>query len=139
MNVRNCRKCGKMFNYVAGPPVCPACREAAEKKFEEVKEYIRQNKTARINEIARDCGVDQRQIEQWIREERLVFATESPIKLFCETCGAPIFTGRYCGNCKKNQANTFSSAGRPQGSGDPSGDGGNKKPGSGNKMHTFRE
>lgn len=138
MNVRNCRRCGKMFNYVTGPAVCPACREAAEKKFEEVKEYIRQNKTAKINEIAQNCGVEQRQIEQWIREERLIFASDSPIKIYCETCGAPIFTGRYCGNCKKDQANTFNSAGRPQG-GDPAGDGGNKKPGSGNRMHTFRE
>ena len=30
MNVRNCRKCGKIFNYIAGPFVCPACREELE-------------------------------------------------------------------------------------------------------------
>ena len=38
MNVRNCRKCGTIFNYVMGPIVCPACREALEEKFKEVNE-----------------------------------------------------------------------------------------------------
>ena len=138
MNVRNCRKCGKMFNYIQGPPICQNCKAALEQKFEEVKAYIREHKSAKINEIAENCDVEPRQIETWIREERLVFAGDSPVKIFCETCGAPIFTGRYCEKCKKNQANTFSSAGRPTEGGAPAG-GGDKHPGSGNKMHTFRE
>ena len=37
MEVRNCRKCGRIFNYVAGMPICPACRERIEEKFQEVK------------------------------------------------------------------------------------------------------
>ncbi len=40
MNVRNCRKCGNLFNYVSGPPICMACREKLEEKFQEVKKYI---------------------------------------------------------------------------------------------------
>ena len=32
MNVRNCRKCGAIFNYVMGPIMCPACRDALEAK-----------------------------------------------------------------------------------------------------------
>ena len=31
MNVRNCRKCGKLFNHVMGMPICPACKDALEK------------------------------------------------------------------------------------------------------------
>ena len=112
MNARNCKKCGKIFNYIAGPPICQACKEAAEVKFQEVKEFVRQNKSASMKEIVANCGVEERQVEQWIREERLVFATDSPIKLFCETCGAPIFTGRYCGKCKNETANSFGAAGR---------------------------
>ena len=42
MNVRNCRKCGKIFNYVSGLPICPACRDEAEKKFQVVKKFIRE-------------------------------------------------------------------------------------------------
>lgn len=112
MNVRNCKKCGKLFNYVAGPPICPVCREAIEKKFEEVREFVRKNKVASMKEISENCHVEERQIEQWVREERLVFASDSPIKLFCETCGAPIFTGRYCGKCKNDQAANMGAAGR---------------------------
>ena len=35
--------CGHIFNYVAGPILCPHCREKMEAKFQEVKEYIRAN------------------------------------------------------------------------------------------------
>ena len=115
MNIKNCRKCGKVFNYVAGPPICQACKELAEKKFVEVKEFVRQNKTANMHEISANCDVEERQVEQWVREERLVFAENSPIKIFCESCGATILTGRYCDKCKKKQANTFEAAGsRPE-------------------------
>ena len=43
MNVKNCRKCGRIFNYIGGQPICPTCREEAEKKFETVKNYIKEN------------------------------------------------------------------------------------------------
>ena len=135
MNVRNCRKCGKMFNYVQGPPICQACKEAAEQKFQEVKEFVRENKTATMNEIVENCGVEQRQVEQWIREERLVFAENSPIQLTCETCGTRIVTGRYCEKCKKDQANTFSAAGRHEPAPAPE----KKDAHSGSKMYTFKK
>ncbi|MBR3306947.1 MAG: flagellar protein [Lachnospiraceae bacterium] len=135
MNVKNCKKCGKMFNYIAGPPICPACREAIEAKFQGVKEYVREHRAATMQQIVRDCDVEQRQVEQWVREERLVFSDESPIKLFCETCGAPIITGRYCDKCKKGQADTFSAAGqRPEASKPAPG-----RHDSGAKMYTFKK
>ena len=135
MNIRNCKKCGKMFNYVAGPPICPVCRDEAEKKFQEVKEFVRTNRTATMNEIVQACGVDQRQVEQWIREERLVFSTDSPLKLSCESCGKTIVTGRYCEKCKKEQANTFSAAGRQQEAASQAAD----KRDNGPKMYTFKK
>ena len=55
MNVRNCRKCGKIFNYVSGLPICPACRDEAEKKFQVVKKFIRENPRADIREVAAAC------------------------------------------------------------------------------------
>lgn len=58
MDVRNCRKCGKIFNYVAGLPICPACQEIAEKKFQEVKDFIRENHGAGIEEICETCEVE---------------------------------------------------------------------------------
>lgn len=110
MNVKNCRKCGKMFNYIVGEPICPLCREKNEEKFQEVKKFIQDNKKANINEICEACDVDQKQVRQWVREERLVFSEDSPVKINCEGCGAQISTGRFCARCKKDNVNNFGAA-----------------------------
>ena len=86
MNARNCRKCGKLFNYVSGPPICMACREALEEKFHEVKSYIQDHRNATIPEVSEECDVSTNQIQQWLREERLQLGEGSGITLFCETC-----------------------------------------------------
>lgn len=110
MNVRNCRKCGKLFNYIAGPVTCPACREALEAKFNEVKKYIEEHPMVGINEVARECDVEIAQIQQWLREERLQFAEGSMVQLQCESCGASIRSGRFCDKCKNEMANGFQRA-----------------------------
>ena len=133
MEVKNCRKCGKMFNYIGGQQICPACKEAAEKKFQEVKEYVREHKAASMTQICEDCDVENKQVQQWVREERLVFSDESPIKLSCELCGTQIKTGRYCDKCKKETANNISAAGkRPDVAVSR-----DKKDASSHRMHTF--
>ena len=48
MNVRNCRVCGRIFNYVAGPGICQKCREESEAKFQDVKKFIQDQ----LNEAA---------------------------------------------------------------------------------------
>lgn len=110
MNVRNCRKCGRIFNYVVGPHICPACREKQEEKFQEVKNFIRENKDATINVVSEECDVEIPQIQQWIREERLAFSDDSPIGVSCENCGTMIKTGRFCEKCKKEMAADLSNA-----------------------------
>lgn len=107
MNVRNCKSCGRIFNYVSGPPICPACREKLEEKFQEVKDYIRENKGAGIQEVADACGVDIKQIRQWLREERLELSSESALYLNCESCGAPIRSGRFCEKCAGNMTKSL--------------------------------
>ncbi len=107
MDVRNCRNCGRLFNYLGGPNICQACRDEAEKKFQNVKEYIRENPRASIQEISDDNEVTTNQIRQWIREERLQFSDDSPIGIECEICGATIKTGKYCDACKNNTANAL--------------------------------
>ena len=104
MEVRNCRNCKRLFNYLGGPPICPACKDELEKKFMEVKEYIRENKGVGIKQVATDMDVSENQIRQWVREERLEFAADSGEVFHCEQCGAPIHTGRFCENCKKSMA-----------------------------------
>lgn len=110
MDVRNCRKCGRLFNYTTGPMTCPACRDALEAKFQEVKKYVQDNRNATIPEVCEECGVEPGQIHQWIRDERLQFADDSPIKVSCEICGTMIGSGRFCEKCKMDMANNLSGA-----------------------------
>ncbi|SHJ14926.1 flagellar protein [Pseudobutyrivibrio xylanivorans] len=107
MEVRNCKTCGRLYNYLGGPNICEACRADLEKKFQNTKEYIRENPRANIQEISEANEVTPQQIRQWIREERLQFADDSPVGIECEICGATIRTGKYCENCKNKTADAL--------------------------------
>lgn len=109
MDVRTCRECKRIFNYLSGPVICPACREALEEKFQEVKKYIMDHKGAGMQEVADECEVDIQQIRQWLREERLELTENSAIVLTCESCGGPIRSGRFCDKCRNAMANNFQS------------------------------
>jgi len=87
--------------------VCEACKKAIEEDFQKVKQYIVDNPRAGLKEIAEENGVTTKQIQQWIREERLMFTSDSPLQIQCENCGAQIQTGRYCAKCKASMANNL--------------------------------
>lgn len=107
MNIKNCRSCGRIFNYVAGPFVCQVCREGLEKKFQTVKEFIREHPGVTIPEVSEACDVEPQQIRQWLREERLELSESSPIFLNCEGCGTTIRCGRFCEKCKASTTRGF--------------------------------
>lgn len=100
MDVRNCKGCGKLFNYISGPPLCPTCAKALDVKFEEVKQYVYDHPRVAMQELSEVMEVSIPQIKQWIREERLSFAEDSLIGIDCEMCGITIKTGRFCNACK---------------------------------------
>lgn len=110
MNVRNCRSCGRLFNYISGPPICQACKEQLELKFQDVKEFLRQNPNSSIQVISDEFEVSVPQIKQWVREERLLFSDDSPTGIDCEGCGKMIKTGRFCEECKNKMKNELESA-----------------------------
>lgn len=108
MDVRNCRSCGKLFNYISGAPICSACAKVIEDKFASVKEYLYNHPGAGIQQISEEFEVSVSQIQKWIREERLSFAEDSLVGIECESCGANIKTGRFCKPCKDKLANNLS-------------------------------
>lgn len=110
MDVRNCRKCGKLFNYAMGPIICPQCRDLQEEKFQEVKAYVSDHSGCGIAEVSEACDVTPQQIKQWLREERLQFSEESAVGLNCEVCGALIRCGRFCDKCKATMTQNFQNA-----------------------------
>lgn len=108
MDVRNCKKCGKLFNY-SGEALCPLCVKEMEDKFFEVREYIYKNPSASMAIVAEEIDVPIQQIKKWVRQERLCFSKDAGISIDCESCGKPILTGRYCKECKGKMTNTFTS------------------------------
>lgn len=107
MSIRNCSKCGKIFNYVVGKPICPSCRKTLEESFQETRLFIKRNPKASIAEVSEECDVDVKQIKQWVRDERLSFLENSEVGIDCEICGKNIRTGRFCNKCKNSMTNDF--------------------------------
>lgn len=104
MNVRTCRKCRRLFNYVMGPSFCPDCRAKEEDKFQEVKKYVQDHGRASMHEVAEACEVTMKQIQQWIRDDRLMLADDSPLAIECERCGRMIRGGKFCPECSNIMA-----------------------------------
>lgn len=118
MEVRNCRGCNRLFNYMGGGYfLCPACKADLDDKFADVKKYIRENPRATMNQISEDTQVSVKQLERWVREDRLVFADDSPIGIDCEGCGAMIKSGRFCNACsitmQRNLGSMYSKPAEP--------------------------
>jgi ribosomal protein L32 len=99
MELMNCRNCKKLFNYIGGEKICPNCKKELEDKYQEVKEYIKENPGTAATTVAEECDVSIKQIKKWVREERLVFAEDSLIGIECESCGKQIHSGRFCSQC----------------------------------------
>ena len=112
MDVKNCKKCRRLFNYIGGEPLCPQCKEELEKKFQEVKKYLYDNRNSTVMDLSENCDVSEGQIRQWIREERLELTSGIDAGVVCESCGNPITSGRFCEKCKVNMFNDLSAAGR---------------------------
>lgn len=107
MEVKSCKKCRRLFNYLGGMYLCPECKDALERSFLEVKDYIRENPKNSIQQISEATGVDGNQIKDWIKEGRLELSKGSPITISCEKCGASILRGRYCDACNQKLANNL--------------------------------
>lgn len=110
-DVRNCRKCGKIFNYIGGAPICPACREKEEEDFQKIKKYLYENPGASLTQVSTELEVSVEMIKRFLREGRLEIANDDGnLLLECENCGKAIKTGRYCPECERILASVFKSA-----------------------------
>lgn len=107
MDVKNCKYCGKIFQYIGGSQICQQCKKDLEVKFKQVKHYLYEHPNMSIQKTAEDNQVSIHQLNRWVREERLRFATDSGLGIECEICGKTINTGRFCPKCKIELVNEF--------------------------------
>ena len=110
-DVRNCRKCGKIFNYISGMPICPACKDKEEEDFQRIKKYLYENPGASLTQVSTELDVSVETIKRFLREGRLEIANEEGnLLLECENCGRSIKSGRFCPDCERTLASSFKSA-----------------------------
>ena len=100
MDIRNCKKCGKIYAY-DGFDLCLACRKEEEEEFKRVRKYIYDNPNASIQTVSEETNVSVKKILRFLKEGKLEIKDEnSNFILNCERCGVPIKTGRFCEKCK---------------------------------------
>lgn len=104
MNLETCKVCKRLFQNLGSSPICPDCKEELEAKFLEARSFVEENPGANLKQIARACDVKTSQVQEWIKEERLVFEADSPNKVPCEHCGAMIRSGHLCEACQRAKA-----------------------------------
>ena len=109
-DVRNCKKCGKIFNYIGGEQTCSVCRQLDEDDFKRVKEYLYDNPGASMSEISSVLDISVEKIKRFLREGRLeIVNQEGNIFLECVHCGKAIKSGRLCPECERDLARELKS------------------------------
>ncbi len=130
MELKNCKKCGRLHNGTG--KICSECLKKEEEKFNLVKSYLKEYPDSSLIKVSDETGVTVAEIERFLREGRLQVTTGMSDFLKCMKCGSPITTGRYCPECEKKVMNDVKTVYRSVVS--ANNDDGNKK--GGPKMHT---
>ncbi|MBO5087518.1 MAG: TIR domain-containing protein [Lachnospiraceae bacterium] len=97
-----CDHCGSKLleNVTMGTYRCRDCGKDSYDDFQTIRNYLDVVGTAPAAVIERSTGVPRRIIEYFFRDEYLEIPKNSPIRVPCERCGAPIRTGTLCDACK---------------------------------------
>src|SRR5690554_3318178 len=97
MDVRNCKRCKRIFQY-RGNKYCPACMIEVDELFISVRDYVYDHPNANVAEVSRETEVEEDLILDFLKQGRLELTNPSP-DYVCERCEKPITTGKYCKKC----------------------------------------
>ena len=111
MEIRNCKRCGKIYQYNGGY-ICNNCIRQEEEDFQKVKQDVLDHPGATPIEVSERTGVELKVINRFLREGRLEaedFEIEEGM-LECENCRRPIKSGRFCDRCANKLQQEFKKA-----------------------------
>lgn len=97
MDIRNCRRCSRIFQY-KGSKYCSSCMLELDDIFIKVRDYIYDNPDANILTVSQETEVEEGIILEFLREGRLELTSPS-LDFLCERCDTPIVSGRFCNDC----------------------------------------
>ena len=115
MDIRNCKRCGKVFNYI-GVSVCAECVQKEQEDFEKVREYLFNHPNSTTIEVTNATGVDPKVISRLLKDGRILadnIKLSDGDELKCEKCGQPIYKGRFCEKCVGEMKDEFQKAASP--------------------------
>ena len=100
--LKNCRKCRRIFPYIAGVQICEACKKEEDKLFERIWKFLRDNPGVSMRAVSEELEVPYEQLMRYLKEGRLQIKNpDGSVVLFCEKCGEIIKAGRICEVCEK--------------------------------------
>lgn len=106
--LKNCKRCGKLFNYIGGDIMCYTCGNEDEAEFQRIKKYLLENLGASISQVASELDIGVDKIKKYLRDGRLEIVGDDGIPILrCERCGESIKTGRFCDECSRNLSAEF--------------------------------
>lgn len=109
MAIANCKRCGRIFNRVRRD-ICASCIEQEDQLFLVVRDYLRANPDAFMDEVIKETGVAMEMLIEMIKDGRIILADNPNINYPCERCGRPTQRGRLCVACAKDMVNSLSEA-----------------------------
>lgn len=97
MDIRNCKRCSRIFQY-RGNKYCHSCILELDEIFIQVRDYIYDHPNATVIEVSDELDVDEDIILDFLKEGRLELSSPG-LDYVCERCKKPIVTGRFCNLC----------------------------------------
>ncbi|HEX3048930.1 MAG TPA: MerR family transcriptional regulator [Bacillota bacterium] len=106
MDIRNCKRCNKIFNST-GTSVCPECNQQEQEDFSKIRDYLFSHPNSSIMDVNLATGIDIKIISRFLKDGR---GDSDGDSLSCEKCGQAIKTGRFCEKCIANLKDGFQQA-----------------------------